>query len=90
MPDHIHSLAEGTHDTSDLHEFVRLFKLRTALEFRKLRGTALWEMSYYDHVLRPSDTIEEVATYIWWNPVRKHSAPYRVNFRSPVLRRSIG
>jgi len=90
MPDHIHSLAEGTHDTSDLHEFVRLFKLRTALEFRKLRGTALWEMSYYDHVLRPSDTIEEVATYIWWNPVRKHSAPYLVNFRSPVLRRSIG
>jgi hypothetical protein len=22
--------------------------------------------------LRPSDAIEDVACYIWWNPVRKH------------------
>src|SRR6266481_9894571 len=34
-------------------------------------------MSYYDHILRPSDQIEDVACYIWWNPVRK-------NFLSPV------
>jgi hypothetical protein len=39
-------------------------------------------MSYYDHILRPSDPIEDVACYIWWNPVRQklctrpHEFPY--------------
>lgn len=71
MPDHVHLLAEGTHERSNLREFVRLFKQRTAFAFRKSRGQALWEMSYHDHILRPSDHIEDVACYIWWNPVRQ-------------------
>ena len=71
MPDHVHFLAEGMHDRCDLREFVRLFKQRTGFAFRKLRGRALWEMSYHDHILRPSDPIEDVACYIWWNPVRQ-------------------
>jgi hypothetical protein len=28
-------------------------------------------MRYYDHILRPNEVIEDVACYIWWNPVRK-------------------
>jgi putative transposase len=106
MPDHVHVLAEGTHDRCDLREFIRLFKQRTAFEFRKSHrptvvaglqtrdfsgsrcgehstaSATLWEMSYYDHVLRPSDAIEDVACYIWWNPVRQglcacpHQFPY--------------
>ena len=83
MPDHFHLLAEGLHDRSDLSEFIRVFKQRSAFAFRKshrhpavvaglqTRATTLWEMSYYDHILRPSDRIEDVACYIWWNPVRK-------------------
>lgn len=71
MPDHIHILAEGMHDQCDLREFVRLFKQRTGFAFRKLRGSALWEMSYHDHILRSADPIEDVACYIWWNPVRQ-------------------
>ena len=71
MPDHAHVLAEGQHERSDLREFIRVFKQRTAFAFRKSRGRTLWEMSYYDHILRPADRIEDVACYIWWNPVRK-------------------
>jgi putative transposase len=71
MPDHAHVLVEGTHERSDLREFVRLFKQRSGFEFRKSRGEPLWEMSYYDHILRPAEQIEDVACYIWWNPVRK-------------------
>jgi len=71
MPDHVHILAEGTHDRSGLREFVRLFKQRTAFQFRKSNGRTLWEMSYYDHILRQSDQMEEVACYIWCNPVRQ-------------------
>src|SRR5271165_3045719 len=72
MPDHLHLLAEGTTPRSDLREFVRVFKLRTAFEFRQSRDLPLWEMSYYDHILRRSDALEAVACYIWQNPVRKH------------------
>lgn len=71
MPDHVHILAEGCSDNADLREFIRLFKQRTAYEFRRACGQLLWEKSYYDHILRSSDVVEEVAAYIWWNPVRK-------------------
>ena len=71
MPEHMHVLAEGAEDRCDLLEFVRVFKLRTAFAFRRLHGRRLWEMSYYEHILRGSDSVEAVATYIWWNPVRR-------------------
>ena len=72
MPDHLHLLAEGAAPHADLREFVRLFKQHTAFAFRKLFRNRLWEKSYYDYVLLPSDSIERLACYIWWNPVRKH------------------
>lgn len=71
MPDHAHVLVEGTHQRCDLREFVRLFKQRSSFEFRRSHRRTLWEMSYYDHILRQNDHIEDVACYIWWNPVRK-------------------
>jgi len=70
MPDHLHFLAHGTEPTSNLLEFVRVFKLRTAYEFNKEGNRKLWEMSFHDHILRKSDEIENVACYIWANPVR--------------------
>ncbi len=81
MPDHIHILAEGIHDQSDLREFIRLFKQRTAYEFQKSHGRRLWEVSYYDHILRSSDSIEDVAAYIWWNPVRKNLCIHPFEFQ---------
>ena len=71
MPDHFHILAEGAFLTSDLREFVRVVKQRSAFEFRKAHGCALWEMSYYDRILRPKESIETVAAYILQNPVRR-------------------
>ena len=71
MPDHAHVLVEGAHERCDLREFVRLFKQRSSFAFRKSHRRAFWEMSYYDHILRPGDQLEDVACYIWWNPVRK-------------------
>jgi putative transposase len=70
MSDHFHILAEGTLVSSDLREFIRVVKQRSAFEFRKTHGCALWEMSYYDRILRPKESIETVAAYILQNPVR--------------------
>jgi putative transposase len=71
MPDHVHILAGGLSDVADLRRFILLFKQRTAYEFYSTHHQRLWQKSYYDRILRPSDNIEDVARYIWWNPVRK-------------------
>jgi len=72
MPDHVHIFAAGTADTSDALEFIHLFKQRTAFEFRRTNKVRLWEKSYYDYILRPGDSVETIACYLWWNPVRKN------------------
>jgi putative transposase len=71
MPDHAQMLAQGIHPTSDLLEFIRVFKQRTAYQFKREKGKKLWELSYHDHILRKPLELEDVACYIWWNPVRK-------------------
>jgi len=62
MPEHMHVLAEGTEDRRDLLELIRALKLRTAFACRRSHGRRLWEMSYYEHILRGSDSVEVVAT----------------------------
>jgi putative transposase len=71
MPDHLHILVEGKGDSCDLTRFVAEFKQQTAFEYRKRAGLSLWQSRYYDHILRNADDIENVAWYIWTNPIRK-------------------
>ena len=70
LPDHLHFLAEGRNEESDLTEFVKLFKQRSAFYQRLSTPYQLWQNRYYDHILRDSDSMLEVACYIWMNPVR--------------------
>lgn len=72
MPDHLHFLAEGASPQSDLVDFVRRFKQKTA--HHAAQGFAvrpLWQRYFHDHVLRRDDAADAVAWYIWLNPVRK-------------------
>jgi len=71
MPDHFHALVEGLAPDSDLLLFTRSFKQTTSREYSKECGTPLWQKKFYDHILRPKDSPEAVAWYIWMNPVRK-------------------
>jgi hypothetical protein len=64
MPDHVHLLVVGSHDAS-LVRFVQHFKQATVH-----RHPGLWQRSYYDHILRQEEDFEDVARYIWANPVR--------------------
>lgn len=70
MPDHLHILIEGKENFS-LKEFMRAFKQKSEYHLRKKVDGFLWQRSYYDHVLRKEEAIEEVARYILENPVRK-------------------
>jgi putative transposase len=71
MPDHLHFLAEGRTESSDLLEFVIDFKQQTSFDWQKRSAFPLWQKKYYDHVLRRVGSIDAIAWYIWMNPVRK-------------------
>jgi REP element-mobilizing transposase RayT len=71
MPDHVHVLAEGATDQSHADRFVSHWKRATTFEFKKAAGRELWQRLFYDRVLRNTDSRNEIAWYIWLNPVRK-------------------
>jgi putative transposase len=70
MPDHVHLLACGPEESSNLIRFVQRFKQVTGFEFKKATGSQFWHRSFYDHVLRNEDDVHDVAEYIWRNPVK--------------------
>jgi putative transposase len=71
MPDHLHLLVIGKDDKSNLKKFINLFKQKSGYWFKKNYNMNLWHISYYDHILRKEESIENVASYILENPVRK-------------------
>ena len=70
MPDHVHMLVEGNHPTADFREFVRIFKQRSSFVWKQRNETALWQRSYFEHVLRNDEDTIGVAKYILEDPVR--------------------
>jgi putative transposase len=70
MPDHVHILVEGNHPAADFREFVRIFKQRSSFAWKQRTGIALWQRSYFEHVLRDDEDTIGVAKYILENPVR--------------------
>lgn len=70
MPNHVHFLVKGTQDSSDLIAFVTALKQRTAYEARREFGVQLWQLSFYDHLVRQEESVPRIAAYIWANPVR--------------------
>jgi len=71
MPDHPHLLVSGDDDNSNLMKFISLFKQKSGYWFKKNYNKNLWHISYYDHILRKEESIENVALYILENPVRR-------------------
>ena len=69
MPDHLHLLVEGGAE-SDVPQFMKDFRQRTGYAYRRASGEALWQKSYYDHVLRKEEDVREAARYVVDNPVR--------------------
>ena len=70
MPDHLHLLLQGTSPDADLLEFIGIFKEISSHRFWMRNREKLWQVSFYDHILRPKDAPADVAWYIWLNPVR--------------------
>lgn len=73
MPDHLHALVEGTRVDSDFQRFVRVFKQRSSFEWKRRTGNALWQRSYFEHVLRDDEDLFGVARYILTLSTRSRS-----------------
>jgi REP-associated tyrosine transposase len=70
MPDHVHILLEGMSDDADFRNAVRVWKLRTGYAWRMKHQTALWQIGYWERVLREKDDARAVIRYMLENPVR--------------------
>jgi REP element-mobilizing transposase RayT len=70
MPDHLHLLAHGLQESSDLLSFVKSFRLKSSRAYARNSGNTLWEKKFFDHILRSPISLESVAWYIWMNPIR--------------------
>lgn len=79
MPDHLHLLVAGQ-DGSSLPDFARYFKQLSGYQSKRTHGSALWQISYYDHVVRRDEAVEQIAAYIWDNPVRARLAESRLDY----------
>ena len=71
MPDHLHLLVEGTDADSEMKKFVSSYKQLTSFSFKRKTGLPLWQINFYDHVLRKDEDTIDVVRYILRNPVRK-------------------
>jgi len=79
MPDHVHLLLAGQ-EASSLRNFARHFKQISGYRFKRKHGASLWQISYYDHVLRREEDVEQIAAYIWDNPVRAAMVESRLEY----------
>jgi phosphoribosylanthranilate isomerase/REP element-mobilizing transposase RayT len=70
MPTHVHALVAGdASKDSSLPKFAHSFKQRTGFAYKREAGRTLWHRSYYDHVVRPNESIKAHMAYIIMNPV---------------------
>jgi putative transposase len=70
MPDHVHLLSQGLTPSADLLHFLTSLKQKTAFAYKQETTQQLWQKKSYDHALRSTDPPDQVASYIWLNPVR--------------------
>jgi len=72
MPNHIHGFLIITEQKKrGLNQFIAWYKYQTTVLINRLWGTSgqpVWQRSYYDHIVRPSEDIAKFREYILGNP----------------------
>ena len=76
MPNHVHGLLfieEPFASPADLSEIVRAFKsfsARRINECRNAPGSAVWQRSYFERIVRDETALPKIREYILNNPLR--------------------
>jgi len=63
MPDHLHLLIEGKDSDSDMKRFISSYKQYTGYHYKKKTGVSLWQINFYEHVLRKGEETMNVAIH---------------------------
>ena len=71
MPDHVHLIVSALSESADLQKFVAKWKQVSGFAHKQRTGEALWQPSYFDHVLRDEEETSRAVRYVLENPVRK-------------------
>jgi len=69
MPDHLHLIALGNSDNTDLLRAVEEFKQRTGYWLHKHPPFVYWQKSFYDPIIRANELVAHV-NYVLDNPMR--------------------
>jgi putative transposase len=70
MPDHVHALFCGEAAHSNFKALMTLFRRRAAYVHARMFRARLWQVGYYERVLRDGESPVGAITYIAANPVR--------------------
>ncbi len=70
MPDHVHVLAQGMRDDASAIAFMQRFKQPSGFTYKRRYGSALWQQSFYDRIVRKNEDVAAIGRYILENPVR--------------------
>jgi len=70
MPDHLHLLVQGTSTDATLRPFIKCWRQRSAHAFLRVKRQRLWQIGYWERVVRSTEDLQQVAGYIVANPVR--------------------
>jgi putative transposase len=72
MPDHLHFLVSPRRDGTSVLTFSDQYKGKSTNRSWKLGWQGkLWELRYYDHIVRAEEDLAAIAEYILNNPVRR-------------------
>jgi REP-associated tyrosine transposase len=70
MPDHLHPFVQGESDTADLTRFIKRWKQATGYNYGREHGRRLWQVGFFDHVLRSDEDTDRHVLYILGNSIR--------------------
>ena len=70
MPDHLHLIASGNSDNSDVLRAVKHYKQATGYWLKQNRYLFEWQRSFYDRIVRARELGSHVR-YVLDNPVRR-------------------
>jgi len=72
MPDHVHFFCAAREGAAELETFLKRWKEWTAKRLiRELNfPRPVWQLEFFDHLLRSGKSCEEKWEYVYQNPVR--------------------
>ena len=71
MPEYLYLLIEGKSSDSDMKQFISSYKEYTGFHYKEKTEVVLWQIYFFERLLRNEEDVKSVAKYIFGEPARK-------------------